>query len=214
MSKPLAMSIRQQQRAQSFPSGRDLHGHQLSPLFFVPLFQSCPAVSFSHCLQTQTHVFHMEKKIKISAPPPPTQEDHFAPEIEHAILGMQPSRLKNSSARCSWCHVRLCQLPGQTDGVPVGRPCPHKAINDHGALQQTNWCLAGRAGWAASCCTTTRRCLPASCPPRAPVSPRCPGSSPGGPHSCCSWKALTPDKSTDEPKCSTLTSAVPGVWKG
>lgn len=193
MSKSLAMSIGQQQRAQSSPLGQDLHGHQHPPLFFMPLFQSRPAVSFSHCLRTQTHLFHM-KKISSS----PTQEDHFAPEIEHAILGMQPRHLKNSSVRSLWCHVQLCQLPGQTDGVPVGRPSPHKAINDHGALQQTNWCLA--AGWAASCHTPTQRCLPASLlPSLGPLSLRRPGSSPCAPHSCCSWKALTPDKSITSP---------------
>lgn len=99
---------------------------------------------------------------KISASP--TQEDHFAPEIEHAILGMQPRRLKNSSARSSWCHVWLCQLLGQTDRVPVGRSSLQKAINDHGALQQTNWCLAGRAGWAASRCALAQPCLPPTRP--------------------------------------------------
>lgn len=137
----------------------------LSALFFVPLFQSCPAVSFSHCIRTQTHVFHM-KKISAS----PTQEDHFAPEIEHAILGMQPRHLKNSSARSLWCHVWLCQLLGQTDRVPVGRSSLQKAINDHGALQQ-NQLVPGGESRVGSIPLCPGSALPAPYPPWAPSPP-------------------------------------------
>lgn len=133
-------------------------------LFFVCLSSSHTQLFLSLPLNPNPCVSYEKKKISAS----PTQEDHFAPEIEHAILGMQPRHLKNSAARSSWCHVRLCQLPGQTERVPVGRPSPHKAINDHGALQQTNWCLAGRAGWAASRYAPTQHCLPPLCPPQAP----------------------------------------------
>ena len=164
--------------------------------FFCASLPVVPSCFFLSLPSNPNPCVSYKKKISAS----PTQEDHFTPEIEHAILGMQPRHLKNSSARSSWCHVRLCQLPGQTDGVPVGRPSPHKAINDHGALQQTNWCLARRAGWAPLCYAPTQSCLPASLlPSPGPLSPRHPGSSPCSPHSCCSWKALTPDKSMTSP---------------
>lgn len=157
--------------------------------FFSLLFQLHPVVSLDDCEHKPMH-FIRKKKIPAS----PTQEDHFAPEIEYAILGMQPGLLKNSSARSSRCHAQLCQLPGQTDRVPVGRSCPHKAINDHGALQQANWCLAGRGGEQHRPGSQTLL-LPPSCP-LPPPPPRC---SPPSPRSCCSWKASTPDTGAASP---------------
>lgn len=136
-----------------------------SALHFCLCLSSSHAQLFLSLTASKPMLFHV-KKISAS----PTQEDHFAPEIEHAILGMQPRRLKNSSARSSWCHVRLCQLPGQTDRVPVGRPSLHKAINDHGALQ-ANQLVPGRESRVGSITLCPESALPACLPPALPGPP-------------------------------------------